>query len=490
MLKHFQISFFYFLASVAFFIPVGLYFYLGTFSYYLSDDYCEAVQVKTSTPIQATVERYSDGEWRAANRYSNILFVGLSEMLGENAMPNTIAGMVLLWAVGIVWSIYEARRLFNLNWNFHFDVLLGMAFTFFSLLQAPHLFQTIYWRSAMMTHFAPLVFGSLLFAFLLRQIRQAEKISLWIFIFAFLAAFVLAGFSEPPTATAVTALILVMGALLYFGKSPVRNNSINLLAWVFAGTFSGLLVMILSPANADVAQERGVNIVEILSNSFFYSYLFIVDTLKTQPLPIVISILIPLTLIWLYKQNTPSELSDTQKRIIWIIIITIPFLLWLFIAASFSPSVYGQSFPIERARFLARVLMISSFMIAGGLFGLLMHNFQFKPKPAIGRWFALLVFTIASIAYPLRTAYYMFIYDLPVYQERAQLWDLRDAFIRRHASQGETDLVIPGFSGVEGIKELDDNPKHWINVCAAKYYGVNSIRTVGVEENLIEVLSE
>src|SRR5690606_30263440 len=139
-----------------------------------------------------------------------------------------------------------------------------------------------------------------------------EKTPLWICIFAFITAFILAGFSEPPTATAVTALFLVIGIIFYFSKSLVWKNSLALLIWVFAGALIGLTVMILSPANANVAQERGVNIVEILSNSFFYSYLFIIDSLKTQPLPIVISILIPLTLVWLYKHAnlSSSEIPD------------------------------------------------------------------------------------------------------------------------------------------------------------------------------------
>ncbi|NJN80147.1 MAG: hypothetical protein HC797_06595, partial [Anaerolineales bacterium] len=113
-------------AIVAMFIAVGMYALLGFFSHYLADDYCETVRMTNSPLIDAVVDRYSVGAWRAANRYSNILFVGLSEMLGKNAMHITIAGMVLLWAVGIIWSIHEARRLFNLNWDFYFDLFLGL----------------------------------------------------------------------------------------------------------------------------------------------------------------------------------------------------------------------------------------------------------------------------------------------------------------------------------------------------------------------------
>lgn len=477
------------LSNLAMSIAVGLYAYLGLFSRYLADDYCETVRMTSNTLFNAVMERYSVGAWRAANRYSNILFVGLSEMLGEHAMQITMVGMVLLWALGLVWGIFEFRKLLRVNWNILLDVLLGLICTFFSLLQAPHLFQTVYWRSAMMTHFAPLVFGSFLFAFLCRQIRTKEKTSWQVGIFIFITAFILAGFSEPPPATAVTVLILLIGINLYFRKSFIYKNSLSLLTWTLAGTLTGLLVMIFSPANVDVAQEKGVNVIGIATKSFIYSYQFIVDTLRTQPLPIVISILITLTLIWLYKQINPSVLLDKERRRLVIIIIILPFLLWILTAASFSPSVYGQSFPIERARFLGRCMMIASFMLMGGFLGLLMRNVQFKPNPMLGQWAVLAGLIITSIIYPLRTAYYLLIFSIPEYQERAELWDLRDAYIRRHVTQGETDLVIPGFSGVYGVKELDDNPNHWVNACAAEFYGANSIRTIGVD-NLEEMLNE
>jgi hypothetical protein len=42
--------------------------------------------------------------------------------------------------------------------------------------------------------------------------------------------------------------------------------------------------------------------------------------------------------------------------------------------------------------------------------------------------------------------------------------------------EGQTDPIVPQFDGVLGVKELDVNANHWVNRCAAKYYGFNSIR--------------
>src|SRR5689334_15090944 len=99
------------LAGLCMFVAVCVYMYLGIFSRYLSDDYCEAVYVTVDSPFGAVLNRYMNGEWRAANRYSNLLFVGFSEWLGPHNLQVITPLMILLWAIGLVWLIHEARKL-------------------------------------------------------------------------------------------------------------------------------------------------------------------------------------------------------------------------------------------------------------------------------------------------------------------------------------------------------------------------------------------
>jgi len=225
------------LCAAAMLSVVGFYSYLGIYSRYLADDYCEAVRVYRSSPVGAVVERYAAGDWRAANRYSNLLFVGFSEMLGPNNMQITISSMILLWAAGLVWSVHEFRKLLGIRWVNPMDWFLGLSLGAFCLLQAPALFQTIYWRSSMMTHFAPLVFGSFLFAFWMKQARisLSRAISRPVYPFIFLTTFIIAGFSEPPATTLVTALSLAIFSVLLWGKQPFKQRILPLLAWTFGG---------------------------------------------------------------------------------------------------------------------------------------------------------------------------------------------------------------------------------------------------------------
>ena len=458
-------------------LAAGLYAYLGTFSRYGGDDYCEAARISQSSPFTAVFERYFFENWpRATMRYSNLLFVGFSESLGRYSMPITMASMVLLWFAGIVWGVYELRKFLNISWNSLLDLFWGLTFGFFSLRQAPNLFETVYWRSAMMTHFAPLVFGLFLFAFVLRYARtsKSKPHSLPMYLFIVVVTFVIAGFSEPPTTTLLTVAFLLMAAVWIRDRSSDRQKHLALLASVFAGALLGLVAMLLSPATAGAAQEKTFNVFNLLLNSFRFSFQFIVDSLKTQPLPIFSTLLIALTLVWLHRQMRPSELSYKHRRIIWITMIGAPILAWLLIAAGFSPSVYGQSFPVERSRFLARAILIAVFMLEGALLGLVMGHVSLRTNPRLGQALLVVVFAVIAIGYPLRTAANIVRFDLPEYATRAQQWDARDASIREMKEKGVRDLTVP-FLSAEIIQDLGDRSEFRLNRCASILYGVDSI---------------
>lgn len=472
---------------LAMLVAMAVYAYLGSFSRYIADDYCEAVRVTTVSPIQAVLDRYSDGAFRSANRYSNILFVGFSEMLGQNSIPVTMVLMVVLWTLGLSWLVHETRKITGIEWSPLVDIFLGGMLAFMSFLQAPNLFQTVYWRSSMMTHFAPLVFGSLFFAFLMRQARLPfnQSISPFIYGCIFVAAFVLPGFSEPPAATLVTVFALLLFAIWLWNKSPVRNRLLALAGFAFVGVFAGFLTLLFSPAVTNVTREKAPDVVLILFNSFKYALEFLRDSFLSLPLPLLITFLIPLLLMWTLKHSGGLRIIELRRLPVWMV--TLPFLIWLLIAAGFSPSVFGQGFPVERMRFLARTLLILMLMLEGIWLGLVLP--EFKINRTIGAWASLILFAVISTVYPLRIALNLVQISVPEYRERAELWDLRDGYIHRHIAQGETDLFIPGFDGVYGVKELDSDPAHWINACAANFYHVSSIQSFSTQ-NLKEALSE
>jgi len=82
--------------------------------------------------------------------------------------------------------------------------------------------------------------------------------------------------------------------------------------------------------------------------------------------------------------------------------------------------------------------------------------------------------------YPLRGAWRTSI-EVPVFQQRADAWDLRESEIRALKDQGVQDLVVR-FLPDEGIQDLGDHTGFRLNRCAAIIYGVNSIVAVPMQD--------
>ncbi len=82
--------------------------------------------------------------------------------------------------------------------------------------------------------------------------------------------------------------------------------------------------------------------------------------------------------------------------------------------------------------------------------------------------------------YPLRTVSRLF-EDVPVYQQRAAAWDLRESEIRALKAEGVQDLVVRFLRG-ESTQDLGDHTNFRLNRCAAALYGVNSIIAVPMDK--------
>ena len=182
------------------FLGLGVLSYLGTFTRFLADDYCEMIIVGNGFIVSAVFQNYLLGNYRAANRFSNLFFIGLSESLGRHNVQFLPVLMILVWLAGLMWSIYEVKKLAGIRLPAMTDYFLAMTLVFFSAIQAPNRFQTFFWRSSVATHFAPLVFMALLSGFILSCIRSAEggQPKLWISLTVFVMSFLAGGFSISP----------------------------------------------------------------------------------------------------------------------------------------------------------------------------------------------------------------------------------------------------------------------------------------------------
>ncbi|HET9910070.1 MAG TPA: DUF6056 family protein [Anaerolineales bacterium] len=468
-----------FLGIVTTIIGLGIFAYLGIFSRYTSDDYCLSAFFLNDNLIDEMTRRY----YVSSSRYTNILFIGLVDLLfGWYNVAILPVLMLALFVLGLYFFLKEIVRMCRLRWDHWMIFFLAASVAFFSVLQAPALYETLYWRAGMTSHFAPLVFIPFFGAFLLRQISLAEKRfpPLWIQLVCLISPLIIGGFSEPPTTVMITTLLLAIIWTWIWGNKNVRKPALILLAWSFVGAVLALIVLALAPANSLRLDRPPPGLFELINRIIIYPFDFIVDTLRTRPTPTIISVMMPAILFYVYYSQPARSISNEERRRLGMLTIVMLLLAYLLIAASFAPSAYGQSYPVGRARFAGRLIMTIALLAEGALLGVLLASIKTNLSQNIYvRSFGMLALMVIMF-YPLRIAWQTSM-QIPAYQQRAAAWDERDSEIRALSSQGVRELVVPFLSG-DPIQDLGDRREFRLNRCAAALYGVDSILAVPMEE--------
>lgn len=455
------------------FLAVGLYGYLGTFSRYAGDDYClSAFFYQEGDFVDRMVQRYQI----SSSRYTNILFIGLVDVLfgwyNVAVLPPLMLGLFVL---GAFLLLNEIVRLASLGWSRWITLFLAMLVVYFSIMQAPSLYDTLYWRAGMTSHFAPLVFLAFLGAIVVREVRLASERPSppWVLALCFLAALLIGGFSEPPAAVMVTVLALAMAALWLWGDPASRRSRSPVLLFTLAGALTALAILAVAPANSLRLGNPPPGLFLLLFRTFKYPLEFVVDVFRSLPVSSLITFLLPAVLFYMEYSKPGRALSGDARKRIGLLLLAVLLLSYLLIAASFAPSVYGQSFPIGRARFPGRVILTCALMMKGALIGIWLVNFRTKPPAsAVLRGLAATILVLLTL-YPLRTVARTSA-EIPVYRQRAATWDARDVMIRSLQAEGVRELRVPFLDG-EVLQDLGDRTGFRLNRCASLLYGVDTI---------------
>ena len=162
-------------------IALGFYAYLGIFSRYTSDDYClSAFYLQDMDFVSSMVERYMT----ASSRYTNILFIGFADkVLGWYNPAVLPALMITLFVAGLYLFIDQIQQFAGARFSRGVSFYLAALLAYYSIVQAPDLYETLYWRAGMTSHFAPVALLPFLGAFVVKQIRMAAERapSVWVY---------------------------------------------------------------------------------------------------------------------------------------------------------------------------------------------------------------------------------------------------------------------------------------------------------------------
>ena len=484
------------LVCAALFVPLAGYGIVGTTARYWADDYCHSADI------------FVEGFWRAqavvyvnsSDRYSVEPLVGISELFGRSMIQYLPALVIVLWLMGLVWALRQGVKTWRLPLSWAGTVLLAETLIFFTLLEAPNRFQSLYWRAGMLTYLCPLVANTFLVGLMLWQLQRGSVVrtSRWGYLWVGITAFFAGGFSETSAALQTGYLSLVLLVAWLWVKRASRRRALKLLMAALIGSLLSMLVLFLSPA-AHLRQsgfETPPGLFTLTAMSLRHGLDFMLDTLKVVPLPTAVSFTITFLLsaiahcqyllspscgggvevVKKWRKGGDGEQQRWSLQHIGLMLLLSLFGGYLLVVCTMAPSVYAyRAYPEPRALITSRFVMVLLLACLGWLAGAIFSRLAERlDVPVRGLAAASLVLLLLASAYPLRTASQMR-GAYTGYQSQASLWDERDSRIRTMKAAGEMDIDVEALDSIGTIGDLSTDQDNWLNVCVARFYGLRSI---------------
>lgn len=440
--------------------------YAGTFSRYWADDYCYAAVYHRDGLLNGTLYWYQHG----GNRFAAFIAVGLSELLGQASVVLLPSVLLVGWVAAAVFALNGVVRLAGWKVSRVWLLTAGLGWVFFAAYTSPDRLQTLYWRMGLLHYSLPLALLLVQTGLVLQAGWGYVRLSGWLTagLFGLLALFS-AGLSETAAALQTSLYLLVLGWLA-LKKVSLKSRAVFLLLSGLSGSLLTMLIMALSPANEwrQALLPPPPSLAVWFVTLIRYTGDFVVDTVRTLPLPLLVWVSLCAALGWL--------LTDAQAKH------PIPgWMGWLLLgggvlgaAAAIAPSVYaGLQYPAGRALMTARFPLLSGLGLAAAVWSIWLKG---RLPSAVQRRLgaAVLVVLLAVGAYSLR-AVQLPLHEAEVLAEKAERWDARQQQILTQRAEGLQTIRVREVDVVSTLEDLTSQAEHWVNGCAADFYRVERI---------------
>jgi len=514
-----------------FMAAITLYGFSASQARLLQDDYCYFSILDQTRFFQSQAHSYTSVTTYSGNRYSLSFNMGLIDLFGSVKIYPVLPWIIILfWLTGLYFFTKTVLKHLDINLEPWKIILVSEIIVLFNLALTPNWIQVFYWSSGRVPYLTPMIWLGWLFFLILYPSQKAK----WAFVLRILAVFLIAfyigGFSETVNFALITISIMVL--LLSF-LVPRLNFARAMTITATLAALVSLAFLYLSP----VVQLRATSLYGETSNlwvallrSVRGGLRFFFSIVKHRPFFLLAAfVIVNLIGSFLFKNLKLSIKTKTYLK--WLLISTI--CLLLIIIATMLPSYYAESsHPGDRALnvptffFVIYLCFISfqtqifikdhskaqqTFLWLNIFLGLVTALLWMLTKTALHRppdvlsffstlgqkpWIIIVALAIGLAIFLLRykkphftlsmVTIILILAQLMTYssnqasilKERARLWDSREQEILSQKEAGRLEIQVPAMDSLVGIAEIDLNPKHWVNVCAAKYYEVEQINTI------------
>jgi Family of unknown function (DUF6056) len=451
--------------GVALALPLAVYASVGAFARYTADDYCWAGILRTEGFWRAQVLWYTG----YSPRYAFTFVVNLVELAGPAVVPVLPALAVVTWVATFAWMFRQFDLRFGDVPSALSAVLLAEALALAALQTAPDTGQSLYWQTGMLTYVLPLILATFFVGWVVRAARDAPSVGpggAWPLLVSLGVTYVAGGLSETYLIPQNVALTLAALAVLVFWRGPVGRTALLHLLAGLAGGVLALASILLAPATEARVGGSPADLWLASSASIATAAYQALRLVRYYPFTVLLGLALPALIEALADEtSTPPPTWRTPRAFVLVtacVALTLPF--------CYFPSFYAQNGnPPARSLIVPGSILIG-YLIYVGLVAASLLARASQRLPSVPRAAAV----VALVLVPLSTAV-LTLPDRALAAQYAALWDAEDASIRAARDAGVRDLIVPPLPRNLGEQFVTTDPRHFFNVCVARYYGLDTI---------------
>lgn len=457
---------------------LAVYAYLGTFTRYMADDYCSAAALKNYGFLGA--QTYWWENW--SGRYSFSFMISLVELLGVGIVPILPALVTGLWLSSIIWASLPVLKNLQIAHSLAASTFIASSVLWITYRSVDDYPQIVFWQTGILTYPVSLILFLLGTGIAIRRTNSPVKIN-WLeltgwFVFAFLGG----GFSE----TGVFVQVVLLAAcltLVWLLKIGQREILTPILISALCGSILSLLVISLSPGNQ--VRSGGFQNLPFLNQtlpaSLAETLSFIPEFIRGHTTFFIFGLFAGAFVVYFGVQEEIRTQNITIARNLVLSLVFVEIGIWAAIAPAY---LLRGGMPPERVLLFAYFLIACLVVYWGSLCALFLMSNLPHATIVFQRWTALglLVLLIVLGVFPHIVSQLQLI---PPLQEYSTFWDERHQSLVSASQAGEAVPEVKDVTRIVSLRKLrmklwltgdfETEPNHWINRCAAQYYGVEQI---------------
>ncbi|MBI3494203.1 MAG: hypothetical protein HY047_20850 [Acidobacteria bacterium] len=493
-------------------LPLIAHAFAGTASRYVSDDYCAGYIFKDYGYLDG--QRWFYLNWGAVP--ATLLLMALTDPAGSALTPLLTTVALVAWVAALTWAVRRITEALGDRWELPASLLVAEVIVYATLQDSPNVVQSLYLRIPMFEYVLPLVALALYAGWIAARLKASpyEEDDRLVVARAFQASVIVSGVatfvagSLGPTyvvlQTATLGLALILNRLpgpkgpgLHLFPRDEHAPLKRVLIAGLIGSIAAMALVALAPGNA--ARQTHYPAPPGLVNLVTWSFFSTVFMFARPLLPLLrgaITAIVPHVFAsqpeWLAKALAMSSSLVTVVVLVVVgglmgftrgregdgawtlrVLIGAPVVAFVLVAACMAPSVYGTSAPPPpRALIEPQFVLVCALLCWSYAVGVrLRANGEALNRPALAA-IALALCAVGTI--PIAAARTTMSHAAE-YRTWARQWDEVDGQLRAAAAHGIRHAQVHALDQIGGVPAIVEDPKDWVNNCAARYYGLETI---------------